>query len=136
MMWSLWSRNRGEVIQGVYSYETALSIHDVTDVMPAKLHMTVPMSFRRNSKIPRVLVLHYDDVPERDTEVVYGVRVTKALRTILDLLAAGNVPLSMLRQGLREGLRRGLVRRGEIAEAKNYLRDNKKARQFLLTVSV
>src|SRR5579862_7166316 len=59
MLWSLWSRNRGEVAQGVYSHQTALSVHDLSEVMPAKLHMTVPKSFRRNSEIPRVLVLHF-----------------------------------------------------------------------------
>src|SRR5215470_17482939 len=45
MMWSLWSRNRGETIQGVYSHQTALTLHDLSDVMPAKLHMTVPPTF-------------------------------------------------------------------------------------------
>jgi hypothetical protein len=103
--------------------------------MPEKLHITVPTGFRRNSKIPKVLVLHYDNLPERDTEAIGGVRVTKALRTVLDLLATGDVPPSVLRQALREGLRRGLIRRSEISEAKNHLRDNKKARQFLLTVA-
>ncbi len=135
MLWSLWSRNRAEAVQGVYSHETALSLHGLSDLMPAKLHMTVPKSFRRNSKIPRVLVLHYDNLPERDTEVIHGVRVTKALRTLLDLLATGDIPPSVLRQALREGLRRGLVRRAEIGGAKSHLRDNKKARQFLLTAA-
>jgi predicted transcriptional regulator of viral defense system len=135
MLWSLWSRNRAEAVQGVYSHATALSIYDLSDLMPEKLHMTVPTGFRRNSRIPRVLVLHYDDLPERDSEVVRGVRVTKALRTVLDLLAEGDVPPSVLRQALGDGLRRGLIRRSEIAAAKNHLRNNKKARQFLLTVA-
>jgi predicted transcriptional regulator of viral defense system len=135
MLWSLWSRNRAEAVQGVYSHATALSIYDLSDLMPEKLHMTVPTGFRRNSRIPRVLVLHYDDLPERDSEVVRGVRVTKALRTVLDLLAVGDVPPSVLRQALGDGLRRGLIRRSEIAAAKNHLRNNKKARQFLLTVA-
>ncbi len=135
MLWSLWSRNRAEAVQGVYSHATALSIYDLSDLMPEKLHVTVPTGFRRNSRIPRVLVLHYDDLPERDSELVRGVRVTKALRTVLDLLATGDVPPSVLRQALGDGLRRGLIRRSEITAAKNHLRDNKKARQFLLTVA-
>jgi predicted transcriptional regulator of viral defense system len=57
MLWSLWSRNRAESDQGVYSHQTALSLHDLFNVMPAKLHMTVPRSFRRSSEMPRVLVL-------------------------------------------------------------------------------
>ena len=86
MLWSLWSRNRGEAAQGVYSHQTALSLYDLSDVMPAKLHMTVPKNFRRNSEIPRVLVLHFADLPQSDIGTVHGVRVTKPMRTILDLL--------------------------------------------------
>ena len=48
MLWYLWSQNRQEVSQGPYSHETALSLHELSDVMPSKLHMTVPKTFRRN----------------------------------------------------------------------------------------
>lgn len=135
MLWSLWSRNRAEAVQGVYSHQTALSLHDLSDMMPAKLHMIVPMSFRRNSEIPRILVLHYSDLQEGDIEIVHGVRVTRPMRTILDLLAEGEVPLATLRQGLREGLRQGLIRRSEIVEARRHLGDSKQVRVFLRKVA-
>ena len=128
MLWSLWSRNRGEVAQGVYSHQTALSLHDLSDVMPAKLHMTVPKGFRRNSEIPRVLVLHFADVPQSEIGVVHGVRVTKPMRTILDLIESAEVPLATLRQALREGLGRGLIRRSEIAEVRKHFADDKRVR--------
>lgn len=130
MLWSLWSRNRSETAQGVYSHQTALSLHELSDVMPAKLHITVPKSFRRNSEIPRVLVLHVADLPQSDIAEANGVRVTKPMRTILDLLEGGEVPSATLRQALREGLRRGLIRRSEIAEAKRYLAGTKHLRTF------
>jgi predicted transcriptional regulator of viral defense system len=135
MLWSLWSRNRGEVRQGVYSHQTALSLYDLSDVMPAKLHMTVPKSFRRNSEIPRVLVLHFADLPQSDIAAVHGVRVTKPMRTILDLLEGGEIPPATLRQVLREALRRGLIRRNEIAETKKHLVDSKKLRTFFQKVA-
>src|SRR6266849_1980656 len=125
MIWSLWSRNRGELAQGVYSHQTALSLYDLSDIMPAKLHMTVPRSFRRNSEIPRVLVLHFADLSQNDIGAAHGVRVTKPLRTMLDLLEGGEVPPATLREALREGLRRGLIRRTEIAEARKHLGDSK-----------
>jgi len=125
MLWSLWSRNRGEATQGVYSHQTALSLYDLSDVMPAKLHMTVPRSFRRNSEIPRVLVLHFADLSQNDIGIADGVRVTKPMRTMLDLLEGGEVPPATLREALREGLRRGLIRRTEIAEARKHLGDSK-----------
>ncbi len=135
MLWSLWSRNRGEAMQGVYSHQTALSLYDLTDVMPAKLHMTVPKGFRRNSEIPRVLVLHFADLSESDIGAAHGVRVTKPIRTILDLLEGGDMQPATLRQALREGVRRGLIRRSEIAEARKRLADHKQLRAFFQKVA-
>lgn len=135
MLWSLWSRNRGEAAQGVYSHQTALSLHDLSDIMPAKLHMTVPKTFRRNSEIPRVVVLHFADLPQSDIGAAHGVRVTKPMRTILDLLEGGDVPRAALRQALREGLRRGLIRRSEIAQARKHLGNSKQLRIFLQRVA-
>lgn len=135
MLWSLWSRSREEVVQGVYSHHTALSLHDLSDVMPAKLHMTVPKGFRRNSEIPRILVLHLADLPHSDIGDANGVRVTKPMRTILDLLEGGEVPPATLRQALREGLRRGLIRRSEIAEARRHLAGSKHLRTFFQKVA-
>jgi predicted transcriptional regulator of viral defense system len=135
MLWSLWSRNRREAAQGVYSHQTALSLYDLSDVMPAKLHMTVPKNFRRNSEIPRVLVLHFADLPQIDIGAVHGVRITKPMRTILDLLERGEVPLATLRQALGEGLRRGLIRRSEIAEARKRFTGDKQLRTFFQKVA-
>jgi hypothetical protein len=52
------------------------------------------------------------------------------MRTILDVLADGEVPLAILRQAVREGLRRGLIRRSEIAEARKHLADRKQLQTF------
>jgi hypothetical protein len=103
--------------------------------MPAKLHMTVPKSFRRNSEIPRVLALYFADLPQSDIGAADGVRVTIPMRTILDLVEGGEVPPAALRQVLREGLRRGLIRRSEIAEARKHLADSKQLRAFFQKVA-
>ena len=44
MLWYLWSQNRKEVPEGTYSHETALSLHELSDIMPSKLDMIVPNS--------------------------------------------------------------------------------------------
>ena len=72
VLWALWSRNRNEEIEGVYSHDTALSLYDLSDLNPAKLHMTVPTDFRRSSDIPGILVLHYADLPESDIQTAQG----------------------------------------------------------------
>jgi predicted transcriptional regulator of viral defense system len=135
MLWSLWARNRGEADQGVYSHQTALSLLDLSDIMPAKLHMTVPKHFRRNSEIPRVLVLHFADLPQSDIGVAHGVRLTRPMRTILDLLEGGEVPLATLQQAVHEGLRQGLIRRSEIAEARKHFAGDKQLRTFFQKVA-
>src|SRR5258708_5284807 len=91
VLWALWSRNRNGEVEGVYSHHTALSLYDLSDLNPAKLHMTVPAAFRRNSQIPGILVLHYAELPESDIQTAQGFRFTRPLRTILDMIDAGTV---------------------------------------------
>ncbi len=114
VLWYLWSRGRDDVPKGVYSHETALSLHELSDVNPSKLHMTVPMSFRRNSEIPSVLVLHRTNVPTEDTQEMFGVRCTTPLRTIADLVTEGKTDKTLLKQAIQEALSRGLITRNDL----------------------
>ena len=117
MLWYLWSQNRQEIPEGTYSHETALSLHELSDVMPSKLHMTVPKNFRRNSVIPAVLILHKANIDKSDVQEMYGVRVTRPLRTIMDLLRSKQVDESQLKLAVNEALRRGLIGKREIEDA-------------------
>src|SRR6266699_722517 len=114
VLWALWSRNRNEEVEGVYSHHTALSLYDLSDLNPAKLHMTVPTDFRRNSDIPGILVLHYADLPGSDVQTAQGFKFTRPLRTILDLIEAGTVERNVIRQALRQAVDRGLVTRQQL----------------------
>jgi len=117
MLWFLWSRDRNDVPQGVYSHQTALSLYDLSDINPAKLHMTVPKGFRRNSAIPKVLVLHKADLAPTDGQDILGVRATTPLRTVADLIEEGKTDRTILKQAISEGLTRGLVTRRQIERA-------------------
>ena len=114
VLWSLWSRDRKEIAQAVYSHQTALRIHVLSDSMPAKLHVTVPTTFRRNSAIPSVLVLHRANLSPTDLQDMRGFRVTRPLRTLLDLVGAQTVSPDLIEQALRQGLARGLITRADI----------------------
>jgi predicted transcriptional regulator of viral defense system len=114
MLWYLWSQNRQEVPEGTYSHDTALSLHELSDIMPSKLHMTIPKHFRRNSSIPRILVLHRADLAEGDLQEMHGMQVTRPLRTILDLLQTGHVDLNLIRQAIAEAMRRGLISKKQV----------------------
>ena len=76
--------------------------------------MTVPIGFRRNSGIPCVLALHYADLAEADVATSQGYKFTHPLRTILDLIDAGGVERSILRQAIRQAADRGLISRRQI----------------------
>jgi hypothetical protein len=102
----------------VYSHQTALSLYELSDLNPAKLHMTVPTGFRRNSDIPGILVLHYADLPESDVQAAQGFKFTRPLRTILDLIEAGTVERNFIRQALRQAIDRGLITRQQIRNAR------------------
>ena len=117
VLWALWSRNRDEEVEGVYSHKTALSLYDLSDLNPAKLHMTVPSDFRRNGEIPGILVLHYADLPKSDVQAGSGFKFTRPLRTILDLIETGTVERNFIRQALRQAVDRGLITRQQIRSA-------------------
>lgn len=118
ILYSLWSRNRAGIPQGIYSHETALSIYDLSDANPAKIHVTAPKNFRRNSEIPGVLVLHRADLPKTDVERRRGFSVTRPLRTIVDLLIDYNMVDDIIQQAVREARARGLITYKEMREVK------------------
>ncbi len=127
VLWSLWSRNRKEEVEGVYSHQTALSLHELSDLNPAKLHMTVPKNFRRNSEIPGIVVLHSCDLLKSDVQIGPGYKYTRPLRTILDLIELGRVEPTLLRQALRQALERGLIMRQQLRSVQL----NEKARKIV-----
>jgi predicted transcriptional regulator of viral defense system len=105
--WSLWSRNRQGEPQAVVSHETALTVHELSDVMPDRVHLTVPPGFRK--AVPPGCVLHKATLPEQESEPRGGYLVTTPARTLVDV-AAGVLSQEHLDAAVREALERGLVR--------------------------
>jgi len=109
--WSLWSRNQRGLPQAVVSHDTALTVHELSDVMPSQVHLTVPPGFRK--KIPPGCVLHRANLAAGDVELRDGYQVTTPLRTLLDVALS---PLSQehLNAAVSDALERGLVRRRQL----------------------
>jgi predicted transcriptional regulator of viral defense system len=107
--WSLWSRNKKGKIQGVWSHETALDLYELCDVMPAKLHMTVPKRFRKSIALPHVLRIYFTDLQESDWVEQQGYRVTTPIRTLLDLAGTRQISDEFLEQAVREGKNKGIL---------------------------
>ena len=121
VIYTLWSRNRAGEPEGVYSHQTALSIHELSDVNPARLHMTVPATFRRRAKAPKILVLHRAILDEKDVELRQGFAVTRPLRAIADVTAAESVSREIVEQALAEGRQRGLITAREMSELSRHV---------------
>ncbi len=97
--WSLWSRGLG-----VVSHDRALAAHEIGELDPRKMHLTVPESF--TSRDPGV-VLHYDALPREDIQARDGFQITTPLRSIIDVAAAG-MDQDQLARAIDDALKRGL----------------------------
>lgn len=105
---ALWSRNSRDEPQAVMAFETAMAIHDLSDLAPSRTHLIVPPGFRKRP--PAGVVLHKAEVPPTDLITRSGYRVTTPLRTLIDLAGSGVSP-EHLHLGLKDALGRGLIRR-------------------------
>lgn len=110
----LWSRDRAGTTQAAVSHESALAAFELSDVLPAKHHLTVPPGFR--NKPPAGVTLHRAALPEEDVMDWEGYRMTTPLRTLLDVAASALSP-EHLEAATLQALERGLVRRRRLEEA-------------------
>ena len=87
----------------------ALDLHELTDINPLSIHVTVPRA-RRGLHPPVGVTLHTTIEPLSDDEVTIreGVRLTTPERTLLDVVEAGTAPEQVV-QGIRTAIARGWV---------------------------
>ena len=115
-LWSLWSCNKKGEIQGIYSHETALQIYILSDLLPSKLHMTVPKNFRRGTQVPDILLLYKDTLEYSEWQTVSSFHVTTPTRTLYDVISARNTSERIIAQIIREGLSRDLFSTKELEQ--------------------
>lgn len=102
---------------GVPSHETALVLHELSDALPAKQHLTVPSGWKsRRLRVPDNLILHFADLAENDKDWKGPLPVTTPLRTVVDCKTAHSPP-DLVRQATNQGIKRGLFTREEIRRA-------------------
>lgn len=116
MVWYLWSSNRPGQPQGVYSHATALEIHALSSWNTKELDMTVPPGFQR-MVVPPLLRLHKKRLSANEIVTKYGVKVTKPLNTIIELLQEGSVPQKYLVEAVQEALEQQIILPEQIRKA-------------------
>ncbi len=98
----------------VVSHQSALELHDLSDIIADQIHVSVPRN-RRRKAVPG-LTLHVTQLPILDKErrEILGVPVTSVERTILDVLRDSG-PNEQIELAISQALRRGLNTRRRLA---------------------
>lgn len=102
---TLWPRRT----RGVLSHDTALVLHDLCDINPAEIHITVPRGYRINREIPPAYEIHHRDLSVKDQALVEDLPTVTPRRAVLDAIEV-HVDPKLIEQALETIRRRGLVR--------------------------
>jgi len=130
-LWGIWSLNRHGMLQGVFSHETALSLFELSDLQPEKLHMTVPRGYRRHGEIPKILILHHATIEPSECEERRGYRVTKPFRTIADIVRAQAVSPEFINQAVTQALNKGYLTHAQYRKLKEQPRIGRRLSEIM-----
>jgi predicted transcriptional regulator of viral defense system len=107
-------------VTGVLSHATALDLWEVSDINPAKIHITVPRAHRPQRVVPGAYVIHREDLTPAEVDAIEGLPVVTLARAIRECARDG-VALDLLEQAVRAGAARGLLGRQQAAELRREL---------------
>jgi len=91
--------------QAVISHDSALALYELSDHLPAEVHLTVP---RTTSRRHEGLRLHTNRLEAREIAFYNGLRATTVPRTIVDV-AVGGLADELVTQAIHQAVRRGLT---------------------------
>lgn len=111
----LWSRDRRDVPAAVGSHSSALFLHQLSDALPRRIHLSVPPGFRKPA--PRGCVLHKAVLTPAEIEQREGFSLTTPLRTLLDCATDPSVSQEQLHKAVVDATSRGQIRLSRIQEA-------------------
>jgi predicted transcriptional regulator of viral defense system len=96
--------------KAVISHESALSLYDLTDVLPSEIHVIVPetASRRRTGIRQHTNQLAPEEITHRE-----GLPITTVARTIADVSKSG-LAEEQVRKAIHESLQRGLTSQDEL----------------------
>lgn len=93
--------------EGVFSRETALQLHNLSDVLPNLIHVSLLPTWRRRL-LPEGVERHYIKAPITQHSWVGDVPVTTPLRTLTDCMEA-HVSPELVQQAIKQARARGLI---------------------------
>jgi predicted transcriptional regulator of viral defense system len=99
----LWTGRRG-----VLSHETALDLHELCDVNPSAIHLTVPIGFRTRKAVPEIYRLHRYDLDSAEVSWHEGVPIVTPARAILGGIEQA-LGWQLIDQAIEAARARGLI---------------------------
>lgn len=100
--------------RGVLSHDTALFLHEISDVLPRRRHITVPPGWDPGDrKLDANVVLHHAEVDEDEICWLGPVPYTAPLRTVRDCIASHLSP-DLIEQAIADGLRLGMFTEADL----------------------
>jgi len=100
--------------EGVISHASALEMQELCDILPRRIHITVPQTYNPRRAGGDRYQIHRYTLPPGDLTHYEGVSVVTAYRAIRQALNDGEDP-AQLRLAVRSASRRGLLSRSEAA---------------------
>jgi predicted transcriptional regulator of viral defense system len=94
----------------VISHESALSVYELTDLLPGDIHVIAPRTASRRRKGIRQ---HTNQLSPDEITYRAGLPVTTVARTIADVAVSGLAD-ELILQAIRESLQRGLTSQNEL----------------------
>lgn len=95
----------------VISHDSALLVHELCDINPTKVHLTIPISYRISRAGGERSAIHHVDLGERDVTRRDAVVLTTVRRTLEDVV--DSVPAYLVRQAVETARRRGAITANE-----------------------
>lgn len=98
----LWAKGRG-----VVSHDSALLVHELCDINPTRIHITVPTKYRISRAGGEHYAIHHADLADGEVIRLDAVVVTTIARTLQD--AASTVATYLVRQAVKAAADRGAI---------------------------
>lgn len=94
--------------QGVLSHETALDLHELCDVNPSAIHLTVPRGYRTRKAVPPTYRLHRFDLDSGEVRRHEGIPIVTPERAILGGIEQA-LGWQLIDQAIETARARGLI---------------------------
>ena len=102
--------------RAVVSHESALVLHELSNVLPDTVHLLVSRE-HRGIRPPAGVTLHTVKavIPESEITTRHGIRVTTPSRAIIDAASSGTAP-EQIQMAINEALQQGRTTSSQLAE--------------------